>query len=334
MRIRASIVLPNLNGAGWLEPCIQSLYAQTVRDFELIIIDNGSTDESLAAARAWAQRDNCRLVENGRNTGFSAAVNTGIRMAGAPYVLLFNNDAFAAPDMLEKLLTAIEREPHAFAVQSLMLRHAEPEKADDAGDFVTLFGWAYKRGDGLDAAQYQRRKPGRVFSCCGGAALYRKAVLDEIGLFDETFFAYFEDVDIGWRANSLGYKNLLEPAARCTHICGATTGGATGARYNDFKSIQSGRNSLLLPVKNMPVVMLVLNSPFVFIGYLVKALVFRRRGYAKAWNQGMREAFRAWKTLDKPRFRLRNLPYYFWVEGSLIAGCFGYAWYRVRRLFA
>ena len=94
---------------------------------------------------------------------------------------------------------------------------------------------------------------------CIRDSLYRKRILDEIGLFDENFFAYYEDVDISWRANSLGYKNVYCPAAKCYHICGATTGAV---RYNPFKSIQSGRNSILLPVKNMPLVILVLNLPF------------------------------------------------------------------------
>lgn len=276
--MKASIVLPNLNGAGWMEGCIESLYAQTVQDFELIIIDNGSTDESLQTARKYSEKPNCTLIENGKNTGFSYAVNQGIRKAKAPYVLLFNNDAFAQPDMLEKLLIAIEQENNIFSVQSLMIRHFEPDKLDDAGDFVTLLAWAYKRGDGMPVERYL--KPCRIFSSCGGAALYKKSVLDEIGLFDETFFAYLEDVDISWRANSLGYQNRLCPEARCTHICGATTSGKTGAKYNDFKSVQSGRNSLLLPCKNMPVGMIVLNLPFLLGGYLLKTLVFHLRGLA------------------------------------------------------
>ena len=114
-----------------------------------------------------------------------------------------------------------------------MIRHFDRELADDAGDYVTLFGWACKRGDGMYWRRYQKAQ--RIFSACGGASLYRKSILDEIGLFDELFFAYFEDVDISWRANSLGYKNMYCPAAKCYHICGATTGAV---RYNEFKSVQ------------------------------------------------------------------------------------------------
>ncbi|MFQ9992392.1 glycosyltransferase family 2 protein [Ruthenibacterium lactatiformans] len=252
--MKASIVIPNLNGAGWLRDSIESVWAQTEQDFELIIIDNGSTDESLAIARSYVGRSGYTLVENQTNTGFSAAVNTGIGLAKGEYVVLFNNDAFAQPDWLAQLIAMADAEPRAFAVQSLMIRHFERDICDDAGDYVTLFGWACKRGDGMYWRRYT--KPGRIFSACGGASLYRKSILDEIGLFDELFFAYFEDVDISWRANSLGYKNLYCPAAKCYHICGATTGAV---RYNEFKSVQSGRNSILLPYKNMPLGMLLLN---------------------------------------------------------------------------
>ncbi len=331
--MRYSIVLPNLNGAGWFTGCVESLYAQTEQDFELLIIDNGSTDESLAAARGFAAaRENCTLFENAENTGFSAAVNKGIKAAKGEYVLLFNNDAFAKPDMLEKLGAAMDKDGRVFSAQALMLRHFEPEKADDAGDYMTILGWACKRGDGLAAARYQT--PRRIFSACGGAAMYRKSILDEIGLFDEHFFAYLEDVDIGWRANHAGYRNVLEPAAVCTHICGATTSGTSGAKYNDFKSVQSGRNNILLPYKNMPIVMLVLNFPFLLIGYGVKTLFFTLRGFGKPWRQGMKEAFRMLGKLDKPEFRIKNLPACFWAEGSMVAGMFVYVDYRVRRLFS
>lgn len=329
--MKASIVLPNLNGAGWLQGCIESLYAQTEQSFELIVVDNGSADESLAVARSYVGKENYTLIENTENTGFSAAVNKGIRLAKAPYVLLFNNDAFAKPDMLEKLLETMEKSEKIFAVQCLMLRHFEPEKADDAGDFVTLIGWAFKRGDGLPAARYQ--KEGRIFSACGGAAMYRREVFEKIGYFEEAFFAYLEDVDISWRANNLGYKNLYCPAAQCTHIASATTSGTTGAKYNNFKSIQSGRNSLLLPYKNMPLLMLLLNLPFVLGGYLLKTLVFHLRGFGKPWRQGAAEGFKLIGKLQKPRFRFKNLPNYFWVQGSIIVSLFRYLSYRIQRLF-
>ena len=240
--MKATIVIPNINGKGWLKDSIESVYAQTEQDFQLIVVDNGSTDESLEQARSYCSRPNFTLIENGRNTGFSHAVNQGIARAESEFVVLFNNDAFAEPGWLAELIRAAESDPKIFAVQSLMIRHFDRELADDAGDYVTWMGFACKTGDGRRASRYTKQK--RIFSACGGAALYRKRILDEIGGFDENFFAYFEDVDLSWRANNAGYKNILCPTAKCYHICGASTGAV---KYNAFKSQQSGRNSILLP---------------------------------------------------------------------------------------
>ncbi len=329
--MKVSIVLPNLNGAGWLQGSIDSLYAQTEQDFELIVVDNGSSDQSLDIAKSYESRPGYTLIQNKENLGFAPAVNQGIKAAKAPFVLLFNNDAFAAPTMLEEMLKCMQQNERCFSVQCLMLQHWHPTSVDDAGDFVTLFGWAFRRGDSFPAAKYMRTQ--RVFSCCGGAALYRKSAFDEIGLFEECFFAYLEDVDIGWRANSLGWQNIYCPVATCTHIGGATTGGAKGARYNDFKSIQSGRNSLLLPYKNMPILMLLLNLPFLFIGYAIKTVVFHLRGFGAPWRKGMREGFALLSSMKKPKFRLKHLPNYIWVEGSLIVSIFRFIAWRIGRIF-
>ena len=324
--MKATIVIPNINGKGWLKDSIESVYAQTEQDFELIIVDNGSTDESLEQARSYCGRPNFTLIENGTNTGFSHAVNQGIARAKGEYVVMFNNDAFAEPGWLAELIRTAETDPKIFAVQSLMLRHFERELADDAGDYVTWMGFACKTGDGRRASRYTRQK--RIFSACGGAALYRKSILEEIGVFDELFFAYYEDVDLSWRANNFGYKNVYCPTARCRHICGATTGAV---RYNPFKSIQSGRNSILLPYKNQPLLMLVLNFIPMLLGYLLKVVMFRLRGFGNDYAKGFHEAWAALPKIDKPKFRWKNLPNYIWVEGSLIVGLFRYIVYRVQR---
>ena len=324
--MKATIVIPNLNGAGWLRDSIESIWAQTEQDFELIVVDNASTDESLAIARSYVGRERYTLIENDHNTGFSAAVNQGIRAAKGEYVVMFNNDAFAEPDWLAELIAAAEQDERIFAVQSLMIRHFERDIADDAGDYVTLFGWACKRGDGFPWRRYL--KPQRIFSACGGASLYRKKILDEIGWFDELFFAYFEDVDLSWRANSLGYKNWYCPSAKCYHICGATTGAV---RYNDFKSVQSGRNSILLPYKNMPLLMLLINLPFLVFGYLLKIVMFGLKGFWTPYWKGAKEALAALPKVQKPKFRWKNLPNYLLIEGWLFVDCFRYADYRIRR---
>ncbi len=324
--IKATIVIPNINGKGWLKDSIESIYAQTEQNFELIVVDNGSTDESLEQARSYCTRPNFTLIENGTNTGFSHAVNQGIARAKSEFVVLFNNDAFAEPQWLAELIRAAESDPKIFAVQSLMIRHFDRELADDAGDYVTWMGFACKTGDGRRASRYTKQK--RIFSACGGAALYRKSILDEIGYFDENFFAYFEDVDLSWRANNAGYKNILCPTAKCYHICGASTGAV---KYNPFKSRQSGRNSILLPLKNEPLLMLLLNFIPLALGYLLKAYKFHKQGFGEAWDQGMHEAFALLRSgkLGKRPFRLRDLPNYVLMELWMIWNVIPYLWYRL-----
>ncbi len=324
--MKATIIIPNINGKGWLKDSIESIYAQTEQDFELIVVDNGSTDESLTQAREYTSRSNFTLIENKTNTGFSYAVNQGIALAKGKYVVLFNNDAFAEPQWLAELIRAAEQDERIFAVQSLMIRHYERELADDAGDYVTWMGFACKEGDGRLASRYTRQK--RIFSACGGAALYRKSILDEIGTFDENFFAYFEDVDLSWRANNAGYKNIICPTARCYHICGASTGAV---RYNGFKSRQSGRNSILLPLKNEPALMLVVNFLPLAVGYLLKCYKFHRQGFGEDWDAGMREAFAILREgkLGKRPFRWRDLPNYLLMELWMIWNMVPYLWYRL-----
>ena len=138
--MKASIVIPNLNGAGWLKDSIESIRAQTFRDFELIVVDNGSEDESLAIARSYVGQEGYTLIENGRNTGFSHAVNQGIRAAKGEYVVLFNNDAFAEPQWLEELVAMAGTDEKIFAVQSLMKAITSPCSAGHASAAMACIG--------------------------------------------------------------------------------------------------------------------------------------------------------------------------------------------------
>ena len=155
--MKATIIIPNINGKGWLKDSIESVYAQTMQDFRLNRGGQRLTDESLEQARSYCSRPNFTLIENGENTGFSHAVNQGIALADSEYVVLFNNDAFAEPDWLEQLVRAADRNERIFAVQSLMIRHFERELADDAGDYVTWMGFACKTGDGRRPAATQSK---------------------------------------------------------------------------------------------------------------------------------------------------------------------------------
>lgn len=327
--MKASVIIPNLNGEGWLKDSIESCINQNFDgEYEIIVIDNASTDKSMEIIRQCGKNfSNYRVIENDSNTGFSYAVNQGIKLSEAKYAVLFNNDAFAQPDWLQQLCDCADTDEEIFSVSSLMIQHYNRHLCDDAGDYVPLFGWTCKRGDGLSIDRYQKQM--RVFSACGGAALYRKSLLDKVGLFDESFFAYGEDVDIGWRANNMGYKNIFCPKAVCYHICSATTGG----RYNDFKSIKSGRNTLMLLYKNMPLVMFIINFPFLLLGFIPKLAAFTLRGYAKPFLLGTKQAFCEFSSLDKPKFRIKNLKNYLWVEWQMIKNIFTYIDYRLKRAF-
>lgn len=316
-----SIVIPNYNGNKYLKECLESIFNQQYKDYELIIIDNASTDGSYEWLRAY--RD-VLFVCLDKNYGFSRAVNEGIRRAKGEYVLLLNNDTKLCPNFLSEMEKAIKKDEKIFAVSSKMLRYQEPEKIDDAGDEYNLLGWAYKRGDGKVKSKYEKET--RIFSACGGAALYRKSVFEEIGYFDEQFFAYMEDVDISYRANIYGYHNVYAPKAEVLHIGSATS----GSRHNEFKVRLVGRNNIYVAYKNMPLLQLIINSPFLLLGYLIKYLFFIKKGLGKTYRQSIGEGVTQIRKVRKVPFRMAHMRSYFYIEGLLIKNVFQMVWERLK----
>ncbi|MFN3705145.1 MAG: glycosyltransferase family 2 protein [Thermoflexales bacterium] len=246
-----SVVIPTARGRRWLPTCIAALRAQTFRDFEVVVVDNGSSDGSAA----WlAAQPDVRVIRNASNLGFAAACNQGIRAGDAPFVALLNDDAQPEPQWLEALLRAM-REPQALvagvqpaqvgACASLMLFADRPGVVQSAGIAVdrAAIAWDRLRGYPADCAEAQR--PREVFGASGGACLYRRAMLDAVGLFDERFFAYLEDVDLAWRAQRAGWRCLYVPQARVLHYTSATSGEGSA-----FKNRLLGRNKVWLAAKN------------------------------------------------------------------------------------
>ena len=218
-----TVVIPNYNGMKYLPECMTSLCCeqQDAPEYEVLIIDNASTDGSVEyLRREWGGK--VRLITLPENTGFCHAVNLGIREAQTPYVILLNNDTKAEPGFVRGLYDAISADNRIFSVSARMLMWDKPELIDDAGDRYCALGWAYSRGKGCLSEKYD--KPVRVFSACGGAAIYRRRIFEEIGYFDEEHFAYLEDLDIGYRAGIYGYENRYEPAAGVLHYGSASTG--------------------------------------------------------------------------------------------------------------
>ncbi len=309
---QVTIIIPNYNGKQLLENCIRTLERQTCRDFRLLIVDNGSTDESRTVTSETLDMEWIFLKEN---TGFCGAVNVGIARTNTPYFLLLNNDTEAEEHFVAEMLAGIRKSGRIFSCSAQMLDYRNRELIDNAGDYYTVFGWALARGKGRRAAHYGREA--EVFSSCGGAAIYRTEAVRRIGRFDERHFAYLEDVDIGYRARIYGYRNRYLPAAKVYHVGSATT----GTRYNEKKVFLAARNSMYLIYKNMPPVQLFLNLPFLAAGVAIKALFFARKGFAGEYLRGIRCGIAGAKACERVRFHRCNLFHYVGIQLELWINC-------------
>ncbi len=236
-----SVIIPNWNGAAHLPVCLNALRVQTLRDFEVIVADNASTDESLGLlARDYPE---VRVLRLERNLGFTGACNAGLRAARGEILILLNNDTEADPRWLAEVAAAFARHPRAGLVASRMLLFDRRDTFHTAGDVYTLAGTPGNRGVWqADRGQFTE---GPVFSANGGSAAYRRALLDQIGLLDEDFFFSCEDVDLAWRAQLAGWGCVYAPEAVVYHKLSASGGGATA-------SFHDGRNFIYLLAKDVP----------------------------------------------------------------------------------
>jgi GT2 family glycosyltransferase len=236
-----SIIIPNWNGAAHLPTCLNSLRAQTLPDFEVIVADNASTDDSLELlARDYPE---VRVIRLERNLGFTGACNAGLRAGRGEFLILLNNDTEAALDWLAEVRAAFERHPQAGGVASKMLLYDRRNILHTAGDIFKTDGTPGNRGVWEeDCGQFTE---GPVFSANGGSAAYRRTMLDQIGLLDEDFFFSCEDVDLAWRAQLAGWQIIYAPRAVVYHKLSASGGGVTA-------SFHDGRNFIYLLAKDVP----------------------------------------------------------------------------------
>lgn len=267
---KVTVIIPNYNGLRFMEPCFAALRQQKFKEFDILVVDNGSQDGSVE----WLKDHEIPSIFLEENTGFSGAVNVGIRACETPYVILLNNDTEPYPDYVGELVRCMDRFPEVFSASSKMLQLSNRELMDDAGDMYSVLGWAYQRGVGQPASRYSRAR--QVFAACAGAAIYRREVFEEIGYFDESHFAYLEDIDVGYRAKIFGYKNVYCPTAKVCHV----GSGTSGSKYNSFKVRLAARNSVYLNYKNMPLPQLLLNSVPLAAGMAVKYGFFGKSGLA------------------------------------------------------
>lgn len=320
--MKTTVVIPNYNGRNYLRDCLTSLLEGSVVP-TIIVVDNGSDDESADMVKEAFPM--VKLIPLPENRGFSAAVNIGIHEAETEYIFLLNNDTVVLKDTIEELEAAMERHPNAFSVAAKMLQMKNPELIDSAGDFYCASGWAFARGKDHRTEVFSKETP--VFSACAGAALYRKAVFGKIGDFDENHFAYLEDIDMGYRANIYGYRSYYAPSSVVLHA----GSGASGSRYNKFKVDLSSRNSIYLIYKNMPLLQVLLNLPFLVLGYSVKILFFLKKGlgadYIKGIGKGFRLSFSEKGREHKVRFSWKHLGNYAVIQLQLWANMFRRLWW-------
>ena len=295
-----AVIVPNYNGKKFLKNCFESIKKQN-NILEVVIIDNGSDDGSVEFIKE--EYPEFTLIENKKNLGFSKAVNQGIKVSSAEYCFLLNNDVELEIDCASKLLKCIEKDKNIFAVASKMVQFQDRDKLDDVGDEYTVLGWTKKVGEGRSSKLYSHER--EIFSACAGAALYRRCIFNTIGYFDENFFAYMEDVDIGYRAKIYGFKSVYCSNAVVYHRVSATS----GSRYNAFKIRLAARNNVYVPYKNMPWPQLLLNLLFLLIGFVIKYLFFVSKGYGNDYLNGLKEGLNSLDKIEKIRYNDKLINY-------------------------
>jgi GT2 family glycosyltransferase len=249
-----TVVIVNWNSGALLGQCLDSLKHQSYANFEIIVLDNNSNDNSFSAAISFR---NCRLIKSDANLGFAAGNNLAVRSCSSKYIAFLNPDTVAKSDWLGTLVRNLDENPSIGSVASLQLSADNHSEIDGAGDAYFLSGRVRRIGFGnkVDLANLNKRE---VFSACAAAALYRRSVFEECEGFDETFFCYLEDIDLGFRAQLLGHRTIFEPKAIVHHVGSATTGG----RRSDFSIYYGQRNIVWTFVKNIPLPLLIFLLPF------------------------------------------------------------------------
>lgn len=241
--MKVTVIIPNWNGKHLLPYCLDSLRRQSFADHEVIVVDNGSTDGSQELIQnAYPE---VRLLSLNKNLGFAKACNEGIARSSGKYVALLNNDTEANLEWLEQAVSALEERPDASCVASKILMFDEREIVDACGDYYTPEGFAGKIGHLDSASKFVDR--GEVFAASAGAAIYRRSLFEDVGVFDEGFFMVYEDVDLSFRAQLQGHKFLFVPTAVVYHHLSSSIG-----LDSDASVYYASRNIEFVYIKNMP----------------------------------------------------------------------------------
>lgn len=281
---KVSVVIVNWNGEQFLERCLTALLAQTVTPYEIILVDNASTDGSLEIVGRFPS---VRLMALNENTGFARGNNLAIEAASkeSEWIALINPDAFAAPRWLETLLAAAESKPGFDVFGSKLVNAADSTLLDGTGDACHISGLVWRTAHGVPVSHLGESEC-EIFSPCAAAALYRRSALLEVGGFDEDFFCYVEDVDLGFRLRLAGYRCLYVPKSVVHHVGSGTTGG----KNSDFSVYHGHRNLVWTFVKDMPGLLFWLLLPLHVVLNLASIIWFAFRGQGGVVWRAKRDA--------------------------------------------
>jgi len=279
-----SVITVNWNAGELLERCVSSLLAQTVLPHEIIVVDNASTDGSIN--RIVDQFPSVRVIESDRNLGFAAANNLAIREAssGSEWIVFLNPDAFPEPGWLGALLSAATGHPECVVFGSRLMDANSPGVVDGVGDVYHASGLVWRAGHGALLGSHESVAR-EIFSPCAAAAMFRKDALLAAGGFDEDFFCYVEDVDLGFRLRLLGHRCWYVPDSIALHVGSAVTG-----RHSDFSVYHGHRNLVWAFMKNMPGVLFWLLLPLHVALNLVSIILFALRGQGAVILRAKRDA--------------------------------------------
>jgi GT2 family glycosyltransferase len=296
--VRAALVVVNWNSGPLLDRCLRAVARQTLPPHEVLVVDNDSADGS---ADGLEQRfPGVRVLRPRRNLGFAAANNLAAAAAGdSEWLALLNPDAFPEPDWLERIAAAAHAHPgHAFFA-SRLVSAGDPGRLDGTGDLYSRTGLAWRRDHGRPVAHAPTAPP-EVFAACAAAAVYRRDAFREVGGFDESFFCFFEDVDLAFRLRLAGHRCLYVPEAVVHHV-----GSATTRRGSDFAVYHGHRNLVWTYVKDMPWPLLVAYLPGHLLMNAAALGFFLLRGRGRPILRAKRDALQALPRVWRERRRVQ-----------------------------
>ncbi len=286
MNKRISVIISNYNGEKWLKGCLDSLYKQTYKDFEIILADNLSEDNSCAIVKKFYPE--VILIQNKKDLGFSGGNNVGLKRAKGEYILLLSNDTVADKNYLKNFIKAFDKIPNLGVAQSKIVLMSSPDKLDSCGAFWTNSTFLYHYGVGKDQSLPRYNKSFPVFSVKGASMLIKKDLVDKIGLFDDIFWCYYEETDFCHRAWLAGYECWYYPKALVQHAVGGTT---TTFFKSDFIQFHSNKNKIRSFLKNFDIINLLYILPVFILLLVFVSFIWLFQGKPKHFLSAYRSIF-------------------------------------------